>query len=267
MNILQQARWFFHAVCFSLFLAACQVTDISDDVIITIEPEYAVALFEQRDAADGSPTFGLWMERMLNSECPGYGIETEVAVSAGGIFVTILGVLPPAVPCVGDSTPARQFVAIGNLADGVYPFTLSLRDVVANKGILAVANGRYELSLPDAQGIEVQEFVLEHLPEGMIWGYAATPNESSQPVADDFIANLKTISAENGLAPGYYSYFTVTGTNDIYLHNRILPSGSARFFVRRLTASRDALKSLLQNYRTAAQQPLSIHCWTTEGEL
>ena len=266
MNISRHPLWFFSLVLIATAFTACRVADVRDEVVFTIEPEFAVDLFEQRDPADGTPTFGLWVESMANYDCPGYGIEANVQVSGGKIDVTLLGVLRP-VPCAGDSAPAKQFLPIGNLPDGVYPFSLSLRDVVTNKGMLTVANGHYELSLPDAQGVDVREFVLEHLPNGIVWGYAATPDESSEPVADSFIFDLKTLTSESGLAAGYYSYFTVAGTGDIFFHERIAPAGAAQLFVRKLTTSPDALKSLLQNYRNSTQLPLNIKCWTTGGEF
>ncbi len=266
MDIFRHQRWFFSLILIASAFAACRVEDVRDDVVFTIEPEFTVDLFEQRDASDGTPVFGLWVESMANYDCPGYGIEADVQVAGGKIDVTLLGVLRPT-PCAGDSAPARQFLPIGNLPDGIYPFSLSLRDVVTNTGILTVANGHYELSLPAAQGVDVQAFVLEHLPDGTIWGYAATPNEQSEPVADNFIFDLKTLSSESGLAPGYYSYFTVAGTGEVFFHKQIAPAGAAQLFVRRLTATPNDLKLLLQNYRNSSQLPLNIKCWTTEGEL
>ncbi len=248
--------------------AACRVTGDADaQPEFTREPEYRVDLFEERSPADGTPAFGLWLERRELSACAGYGVDAAVGMQGNDIQVTILGVLPPPAPCSGDSAPARQFVPLGNLADGNYGFTLSLRDVVTNQGSLTVSQGHYVLSLPDAQGVIVQNFVLETMPAGIVWGYAATPDEMVQPVADNFIADLKTLTGDDGLAPGFYSYFTVSGTGDFIFHERSAPAGPANLFVRRLTASPDALKGLLQNYRDASQQPLQIKCWTTEGEL
>ena len=136
-----------------------------------------------------------------------------------------------------------------------------------NKGTLKITNGHYQLSLPDAQGLVIENYLLESLPSGIVWGYAATPNESSQPVSDNFLSELKTLTTESGLASGFYGYFTVSGTNNITFHKSIASDEAAKYFVRRLSAAPDALKGLLQNYRTAAQPPLEIKCWTTEGEF
>lgn len=268
MKKLLRPRPFFTLMCLVLALAACRVNDdTTDEPTFTSGSEYRIDLFEQRDATDGTPTFGLWVERLALSECEGYGVDATVKVENGRIEVTLLGVLPPPTPCSGDSAPARQFLPIGNLTDGTYKFDLLLRDVIVNEGVLTVSNGRSTLSLPDAQGVEIGNFVVESLPDGVVWGYADTPDEASQPVADNFLVDLKTLTNEHGLAPGFYSYFTVAGTGDIFFHSRIAPQGTAKLFVRRLSASPDALRGLLQNYRDAAPQPLSIKCWTTQGEF
>ncbi|HRI61595.1 MAG TPA: hypothetical protein PK228_17775 [Saprospiraceae bacterium] len=266
MNILPRSLWFLALTCFALAFVACRVNDlVEDEPKFTAAPEYTVDLFEQRDTADGAPTFGLWVERIELSDCEGYGVDATVSVQNGRIEVKVLGVIKPAI-CLGDSARARQFLAIGQLADGTYEFSLSLRDVIQNKGTLTVAGGHYTLSLPDAKGVVVENFILEPLPDGIVWGYAATPDEPSEPVADNFLTDLKTLTAENDLTPGFYSYFTISGTGNIEFHKSIAPAGVTRQFVRRLTAAPDALKGLLQNYRDATQQPLQIKCWTTEGE-
>ncbi len=247
--------------------AACRVNPDDDPVIIvTTPPEFTVDLFEQRDATDGSPLFGLWVESMATFDCSGYGIDATVSVQNNRIAVTLLGIVP-ATPCAGIPAHARQFLPIGNLQDGSYEFSLSLRDAIVNNGTLTIANGHYMLSLPDQQGIDFQNLVLEHMPDGIVWGYAEVPNETTKPVADNFIFDLKKITEDPALPPGFYSYFTVSGTGNVIFHKRIAPAGVAEQFVRRLATAPDALKSLLQNYRSATQPSLQIRCLTTAGEL
>lgn len=260
-------RYLIFLLFFTAILPACRVdSDDNPVIIVTTPPEFSVDLYERRDPVDGTPLFGLWVESMVDYDCAGYGIDATVAVENNRIRVTLLGVLPPS-PCTGDAAPAKQFLPIGKLPDGVYEFSLSLRDAILNEGTLTIANGRYVLVLPDQSGIDFQNLVLEHLPDGIIWGYAGVPDELSEPVADEFIFDLKTITGEPGLAPGFYSYFTVSGTGNATFHKSIAPAGVSEQFLRRLTTSPDALESLLQGYRGAAQQPLQIRCWTTGGEL
>ena len=252
--------------CLAAAFSACKV-DPNDDpaVVVTADPEFSVDLFEQRNPTDGTPLFGLWVESMDKYDCEGYGIDATVALETGRIEVNLLGVTAPT-PCTGDPAPARQFLPIGNLPDGVYTFVLSLRDAIVNEGVLTVLNGHFELSLPNAQGVDFQNMVLEHLPDDIAWGYVAIPNEMAEPVADAFITDLKKITTDPGLPPGFYSYFTVSGTGQITFHKSIAPGVVSEQFVRRFNGT-GALKSLLFDYRSDPQLPLSIRCWTPAGEL
>lgn len=260
-------RCFLFLTLLAAAFAACRVDPDEDPVVIvTTDPEFSIDLFEQRDAADGTPTFGLWVESVKKYDCAGYGIDASVSVQNNNIRVTLLGVTTPS-PCTGAPAPAKQFLAIGNLPDGTYGFILSLRDAIVNEGVLTISGGHFSLSLPDQQGIDFQNLVMEHIPDGLVWGYAAIPDEPSEPVADDFIFNLKTITTEAGLSPGYYSYFTISGAGNLMLHKRIEADTVSEQFVRRLNAAPDALQSLLTDYRSSTQQPLQIRCWTTFGEL
>ena len=232
--------------------------------MLNLEPEFSVDLFEQRDPADGTARFGLWVESMTDCGCSGCSVVAESAVQGSDVSVQLLGIQEP-MPFAGAPAPARTFVPLGPLADGVYRFSLSLRSVVTNTGTLSVANGRYTLTMPDAQGLVIQNYVLETMPSGMVWGYARTPDEPSMLAAQNWVADLKKISTDGGLAPGFYSYFTVSGNGAMFFHKSFAPQGgAAQMFVRKLAAPPGDLKGLLQTYRANA---LEVRCLTTMGEF
>lgn len=248
-----------------IFTAACRVVPDAGEVIVTADPEFNVDLFEQRSPDDGLPTFGLWIESLKIYDSSGYEIETKVKIQNQDIAIQVLSVKKPAIG-TGEPGPATAFVTLGALANGVYHFSLSLGIPVLSEGTLTVNDGHYELSIPEPQGVIFQNMVLERVPENMIWGYAETPGEAQEPLADAFILDLKTITADPGLAPGFYGYFTVTGAGGLFFHRSFAPKGPADIFVRRLTASPDALGALLQSHRSAGQTSLNIRCLTTFGE-
>lgn len=250
---------------FFLCLPACRDHHEADDLplVFNIEPEFTVDLFEQRDPADGTARFGLWVESMADCACSGCSVVAETEVSSDDVSVKLLGILEP-VPCTGTPAPARTFVPIGALADGEYRFSLSLRSVVTNVGTLRVAQGRYTLSMPDAQGVVFENYVLETMPADMVWGYALTPDEPSVMAAQNWLADLKNITADGGLAPGFYSYFTVSGSGAMFFHKSFAPQGAAQVFVRKLAVPPGDLKGLLQTYRANA---LEVRCLSTLGEF
>lgn len=258
----------FWACCWSVLLlstfSACRVEDDVQDVVFTIPPEYTVDLFRERLNPGEKPVFGLWLESMNNSECPD-GIDVQTNADAAGISVTILGAKKKST-CAGDSARARQFAPIGDLNDGVYPFQLSLRDVIVNKGVLTVSGGRYSLSLPDVQGVLIDNYILEPTAGDLVWGYVLTPDEASQPVSEDFLSALKLQTGEKNLSPGFYGPFTISGTGKMILHKSVEPGILSKPFLRSLDGPVDELRSLLQTYRDAAQ-PLQIRCWTQEEEI
>lgn len=259
-------RWIFGLLL--LALAGCTTPEEEDPVIIvTLDPEFTVDLFEQRDSTDGTPVFGLWIESKKTYPCGNYPVEADVRTMPGEIDVLLKETTAPS-PCLGDPAPARSFIPVGNLADGTYRFRLSLSPVVVSEGWLTVQNGHYELSLSQEQGIDFQNRVLESLPGEFVWGYALTPEESDKPVADQFSQSLKPLTAEANLAPGFYGYFTVSGAGKYFFHRSIAPAVAYAPYLRRLnSASLDAVRNLVQSYRDNPGQPLSIHCWTTQGKL
>lgn len=255
----------------ALLLASpsCRVQpDEEPDVVVTVEPEFIVDLYEQRDPTDGHPIFGLWVETVKTDyPASNYRIEASVEAASGSFTVRLLEVAAPDQPAGGPG-PARAFVPIGLPVDGIYPFSIVLGNTLVNDGALTVAGGRYELALTEPEaGIDLQNRVLFSIPDATVWGFVLTPTEMQTPVANEFLLNIKDFTTEAALAPGFYGYFTVAGTGQAYFHRSVLPGVPAQYFVRRLTASPDVLRGLLQGYRTSQQTPLEIRCWTTAGDL
>lgn len=236
------------------------------DIIVTLEPEFTVDLFEERNPVDGTPLFGLWVESMAQFDCGNYQVQAITDVGASTISIQLVDIRKPDI-CAGDPGPARGFLPIGPLANGTYTFTLALNTAIQNEGILSVQNGHYELNLQEQRGIDFQNRVLETLPDGYVWGFVNMPSEQDQPLADQFIQNLKQITEAPILTPGFYSYFTISGTGQYFFHRSIAPSEQHRPFLRRLNGAPDDLRVLLQGYRNDSVRPLNIRCLSTVGAL
>lgn len=234
--------------------------------MFTLDPEFTADLFEQRDSATGAPTFGLWMESMAVFDYGNYQIDGTVSVGAGTVSIHLEEIGQPVVG-QGAPGPAHGFLPIGPLADGEYRFTISRNIPIANAGMLSVQNGHYTLIIDKEQDIIFRNRVLESLPEGYVWGYALAPAEPDLPVADQFISDLKPLTAAPDLPAGYYSYFTISGTGQYFFHPSVAPSGQHRPFLRRLNNSPDAIRALLQQFRAHPDRPLEIRCMSTSGAL
>ncbi len=258
-------RLSFLCCCLNL-LVSCRNTIDDEIIIVTTDPEFQADLFEQRDPLNGNPVFGLWMRSLEIFPCNNYRIESAIDVNSTGIHIQLSDVQKPDT-CSGDPGPANAFLAIGTLPSGTYPFSLSLGNAIENKGILTVSDQGYQLSINDPQGIDFQNIVLHKIPEGLVWGYFETPNEDANLHAASFLADLKNITTENTLSPGFYGYFTLSGTGLLALYPGFAPAGPAQAFVRQLQSAPENLQEILQQYRSAPQSPARIRCLSTLGEF
>ena len=263
----ESRKWLLLLALAVFTVTACHKPDTDGpEIIVTFPPEFTVDLFERRDEATGAPVFGLWVESMAEFDCANYGIEYISTVSGSAIAVQLQEVRKPDT-CLGQPGPARAFLPIGLPASGAYDFTFTLGSAIVNKGTLMVTDGHYELSMPNTQGVDFQNRVLESIPDHYVWGFALAPAEPDLPVADQFIAGLKPLTSEPDLPPGYYGYFTVSGTGQYFFHRSIAPGLQHLPFLRRLNAAPDAVRSLLQTFRSDSIRPLTVRCFSTYGVL
>ncbi|MDX2279625.1 MAG: hypothetical protein NW218_08555 [Saprospiraceae bacterium] len=247
-------------------LTACKENLEAPEIIYKVPPEFSVDLFQARDAGLGGATFGLWVESMAPYDYANYGILSQVNVDdQQNIYVKILG---PETPVTGLGAPdkARAFIPIKNFADGIYAFTLALGNALENKGTLVVKNGNYSLSMPGLQGFVLQNPELQAIAKPLIWGYVENPSELTKDAAEACIRDLKGLSADHGLTPGFYSYFTITGAGNSFLHTSIESDVPAILFIRSFNNDTAALRNVLNLYRDPQnQQPLKVHCFSTFG--
>lgn len=260
---IKHAHWLILALCIG-----CQQVNEEPEIVVTAPPAFSVDLFEQRDSVDGVAQLGLLVESLAGYSCAGVLIEASAGKSGDTVAVNISGVQVPD-PCAGDSgRQAQVFVPLADLFQAVHPFRLRLLDVIDNHGHLTADAARAVLTVPDPKGAIFQNMVVERLgADSLVWGYVAYDDEVSRKRANDFLADLKAITAENGLGPGYYSYFTVSGTGVVVLHAAMQPPRNAYFFVRRISKPAVAVRQLLEVYRDVAGPALGIRCLSTFGAL
>ena len=260
-------RLFIPGICALALLACACRRPANDDteVVFSLDPEFTIDLFEERNPSNGAAVFGMWVESMASFDCNNYTIKGSATLHTDLLEIRLEDISAPDT-CIGDPGRARGFIPIGPLADGLYRFRVLRNLPIVNEGTLLVENGHYELSLAKEQDIVFQNRVLESLPQGYVWGYALAPMEQDLPQADQFLATLKPLTAEPLLPPGFYSYFTVSGTGQYFFHSSIAPKGQHRPFLRRFSGDPDALRALLKSYREDPVRPLEIRCKSTQGD-
>lgn len=263
-NLRQLAALF---CLFALALPACRPPAEEDaEIVVTAAPEFRVDLFTEYAAADGAARFGLWVQSVGTYACANYRIAYATEADGMRLQVRLLGVEAPA-SCQGSAGQARAFVPLGPLAPGDYDFSLSLGDALVSRGVLQVSEERYQLRMDTKQGVDFQELLLQKIPPGLVWGFVDTPNAEAKSAGLNFLTELKNISEEAGLQPGFYGYFTLSGTGLVTLHPSLEAFAPHEPFLRRLNSGTATLSALLQQYRNAPAQAIGIRCLSTFGEL
>lgn len=253
-----------------LSLISCRKTSLDNDdaVVVNTPPEFNLDLFEQRDEQNGGAQLGLWIESAQTYPCDQPVLEVSVERLPQTIKVHIAGVRLPE-PCLGGVSKARTFISFGALSDGIYNIQINVgaNDLIKNEGTLHVEGNKTTLHMPDASAVNIMNFVTLRIPDHYLWGYAATPDEASEPAADQFLVDLKKRSADVALPPGYYSYFSVSGTGQVQLHNSVLPNGTHEAFVRQFDGDLQPLREIIDAARNSPDAPLPIYCQTTLGKI
>jgi hypothetical protein len=252
---------------FLLTLLGCNRNSLpyGDDTIFNGKAEFSIDLFEQRDDANGTPVFGLWVESMEVFDCDNYLIVSEKEQNLGHIKIMLRGIEKPQ-NCNAKTAKARVFIPIGNLADGEYQLEINLRDAISNKGKLSVAQGKYSLDLPDPKGIVIGNYFVQAMPDQLFWGYIETPIEQATQQANALLADLKNLSTTVALPTGFYSYFTVSGSGTVFFNPVFSPTMNHVVFVRKMTTNPTEISKTLQIYRSGSQ-PLVLKCYSTSGTL
>lgn len=253
-----------------LFWVSCSKSSVEDDgtIIVKTPPEFNVDLFERRDDQTGEPQLGLWIESIQAYPCDQPIIEVSTAQQQQTIKVLIAGVRLPE-PCSGGMQKASIFIPFGVLTAGIYDLQINVgaNSLIQNIGKLQVETDKAVLQMPDARAINILNFVTNRIPDHYLWGYAAVPDEGSEPAADQFLVDLKKRSVDVALPPGYYSYFSVSGTGQVHLHSSILPQGVHEPFVRQFNGDLQPLRQIIEAARNSPDTPLPIYCQSTLGKI
>ncbi len=253
-----------------LLSVSCRKTPLDDGQVIVVStpPEFVVDLYEQRSEQAGEPQMGLWIESIQTYPCDQPVIEVSAVRQGSTIEVLIAGVRLPE-PCLGGAQKARIFVPFGSVEKGHYDIQINVgvNGLIKNQGTLHLEDHNATLEMPNAQAIDIQNYVVTNIPNHYLWGYAGVPNEVSEPAADQLLVDLKKHSTDVALPPGFYSYFSVSGTGQIQLHRSISPNGAHEPFVRQFDGDLQPLRQVIEDARNSPDAPLSIYCQTTLGKI
>ena len=178
---------------------------VNEDVIFNLLP--SLSHFGYR------LNFSFQSDSLYNCENAGFVYTSKS--TADDISVHLLGVRIPEY-CISGHAPAFEKVDVPG-EDGYYSISIDIGEYIHNTGYLVIENSTYTLYMNDMDGMVIPNDVMIRIPEGTIWGYVEAADFFLQNQVSNFVrTRLDAVTDDPDLPEGYYGYYSVTPSNDIY---------------------------------------------------
>ncbi len=248
------------AVASFLLTTSCRKNIGDKETIVVVDKEFEIIPFEKLDDYGGS--LQLRLATIQNQECGGTRINYTTNAFNNQLTVSLKSLAYPLI-CNGFAEPARDTIDLSNQKKGDIPFSLNLKDVVINDGILHVEDGRYVFEMKKENGISMPKKELLRVPQGAIWGFISNDNGQDARY-QQMIDSLKTMTAPLSIPTGDYGYFNYTGT-DIGISAKFTTQRpTVRRFLLRQTGTKEQLNSIVKYFKTVAGMDFLL--FTSDGK-
>ncbi len=249
-----------------LSVASCDLGSLNDPIVVPyVDDEFHAELWEvftpQRRELQ------LRLTTIEAVECLNASIEVEFRrLGDNEHKLSIKSILNPD-NCQEGSAPARRTVKVGELSNGTYPLSISLREAVESEGRIIVRDDFFRLYIDEGAGVLPLRNTLRRIPDGTIWGYISSEGgEGLGGAAEGFRSDLSSIAIPQALDDGHYGYFSI---EDGSIDWETASEGGQvltafQFFLP--PEQEQAVKDLLENFRTQQSDSLSLQVFHTSGE-
>lgn len=241
-------------------LFSCGDDQQSIDIIEDIGNDLEFSLWEKLGPGD-SRTLEFHVSTIDEYGCKNAIIPYQLVQTFYNIDVNFLGVTTPD-GCEPGLAPARAEVAVAPLSAQEYRFSVRLRDVINNAGMLLIDPDKYELKLDDTKGLLFPYRILMRIPPNCLWGYVS--QVASSP-AQSFLTDLSGYTKPLLLSEGNYGYFQVDPSGKLTMTFSDQDASHQTFFYGYDDQTSDQIKALLSDYRQA-NPDLAFHIFTSKGE-
>ena len=188
---------------------SCGVSSLDDPIVIAdLENEFVIDLWETLSPGQRNLTFRI--RSVATESCSNYSIDSPHYINGNKINISIKDIVAPTA-CEPGIAPAGTVVDLGQVAPGIYGLRVDLKSTVVNEGQLLVNDNSYSAQLFTENGIQFDHARLLRVPDQALWGYIDYSASNDSAVAQEFIAEIKTIATDFPLTEGYYGHFAIEG--------------------------------------------------------
>jgi|GEM_PF-3572119 len=197
-------------------------------------------------------------------EKAGFILKNKVTIDSIDQTIHIHLMTQPSTP--PSKAPLETVAALDNLKTGAYKIVVHFKDQML-PGILRINDRCYIIRLADNPFIWVNKDTLNKIPIKAIFGTVDYYSQETEPLIDDFIADLKDLGAKEHLyIPGNYHFFSINADGQI-----AQPSDKGyaytKHFIFQYNGNKSALKALIKNFAFAHTTELVVNLRTYDGAL
>lgn len=240
-------------------VSTCQI-DTEDAIVISdVNDEFYLDIWEQL-TLEGRQL--QWHIRTIeDAECTDSELAHNYRETGTTISLAINSIIDPE-DCTAGEQPLRDTLVAGQLANGVYDLSLSLRDAVNNSGQLIINPDYYELAFDKSQGILPLRRLLRRVPENLIWGYIRTQVDSLTEPANQLVSDIAELGSPASPQEGYYGYFTVNGDVLSPADDQLAGADSFAYLLDKDTSQ---LEALISTFRDQYPEGVEVKLFDWKG--
>ena len=229
-----------------LITGACKRDSSEQIKVIDIKKEFSIQPWEILKVSGSE--FG-FLIASTDKKCDGTKMRIVPLVSQSSVSINLQAFINPD-SCLNTTDVVRDTTKLGLLSNGNYALQINLKDVVLNKGTLAVSDTKLSLQMQTTDGITIPVTDISRVPQGTIWG-TLKYNADQENLVNAFSDSLKTYAHNFSLVNGNYGYFQfIDNTFTLNPSTTATTFTNQRTYFVRLDQPLSSLKNLIQNTKT-----------------
>lgn len=235
---------------FAFTFISCKKELLDPNLIISIDDEFKIDLWEDLHAGQG--TFNFLIETIKQYNCIDNSIDYRVNSGAGNIVITLEKIDENA-DCDPGPSPATAKIPLADAKSGNFQISIKLKETIKNTGLLKVTPEKYEFSLEEKLGVALSREEIYRVPKGTIWGYVAFDSQDELEAVDNFLMDLENVSQveKRNYQKGYYGHFSIEDNQTVQVNDPEEPANS-KHFIYHFTGDIGTLKDRAEQF--SAQQ-------------
>lgn len=240
-----------------VFVLACSKESIDPEIVVNIDDEFKIDLWEDLD--NGKSGFAFKVESVRSYDCRNNTINYRQVVGQRSVAITFEDIEKGPV-CQAGNAPAMAHIAVGELSVNNYTLFLNLRGSIENRGALNVFEDRFEISMKDHDGIALVRKTLLRVPEGSVWGFVAFDSKEDESLAEQFFRDLEQLEQIESAKynEGYYGYFSLDANNGLNI-SEVTDQTYSLPFLYQYKGAKSRLTELVERYQTQHGNRLTVN--------